>query len=228
MTSKKKQEIDSVQLTIFAEREHFMNNPSKDIRYAQTEEDLLMAFDLLCREKQPQKITVAEISRKTGVTRSTFYNHYRDIPQLIESIENRILNDLRNVLIKLSIGSEHPEKLTRTYFSALCRYVKKSGFLIRQLKTLEGAGFVSRAINVMHEYVQEFTDAESAGTPARIQQQAYLLSFTIGGLFGILHKWASEECNDSPEAVASLLTRLYLNGLSSFISLDSNAPSEAQ
>ena len=139
-----------------------MNNPSKDIRYAQTEEDLLTAFDLLCREKDPAKITVAEISKKTGVTRSTFYNHYQDVLQLIETLENRILNDLRGVLVMLQPGSEQPEKLTRTYFSALCRYVKKSGFLIRQLKTLEGAEFVGRAISLLHEYVREFADAESS------------------------------------------------------------------
>ncbi len=194
-----------------------MNNPSKDIRYAQTEEDLLTAFDLLCREKDPAKITVAEISKKTGVTRSTFYNHYQDMLQLIETLENRILNDLRGVLVMLQPGSEQPEKLTRTYFSALCRYVKKSGFLIRQLKTLEGAEFVGRAMSLLHEYVREFADSEITETPARVQFQSYLLSYTIGGLFGILHKWASEECNDSPEAVASLLTRFYLNGVSSFI-----------
>ena len=194
-----------------------MNNPSKDIRYAQTEEDLLTAFDLLCREKDPAKITVAEISKKTGVTRSTFYNHYQDMLQLIETLENRILNDLRGVLVMLQPGSEQPEKLTRTYFSALCRYVKKSGFLIRQLKTLEGAEFVGRAMSLLHEYVREFADFETTETPARVQFQSYLLSYTIGGLFGILHKWASEECNDSPEAVASLLTRFYLNGVSSFI-----------
>ena len=193
-----------------------MNNPSKDIRYAQTEEDLLTAFDLLCREKDPAKITVAEISKKTGVTRSTFYNHYQDVLQLIETLENRILNDLRGVLVMLQPGSEQPEKLTRTYFSALCRYVKKSGFLIRQLKTLEGAEFVGRAMSLLHEYVREFADSETTETPARVQFQSYLLSYTIGGLFGILHKWASEECNDSPEAVASLLTRFYLNGVSSF------------
>lgn len=193
-----------------------MNNPSKDIRYAQTEEDLLTAFDLLCREKDPAKITVAEISKKTGVTRSTFYNHYQDMLQLIETLEDRILNDLRGVLVMLQPGSEQPEKLTRTYFSALCRYVKKSGFLIRQLKTLEGAEFVGRAMSLLHEYVREFADSETTETPARVQFQSYLLSYTIGGLFGILHKWASEECNDSPEAVASLLTRFYLNGVSSF------------
>ena len=193
-----------------------MNNPSKDIRYAQTEEDLLTAFDLLCREKDPAKITVAEISKKTGVTRSTFYNHYQDMLQLIETLEDRILNDLRGVLVMLQPGSEQPEKLTRTYFSALCRYVKQSGFLIRQLKTLEGAEFVGPAMSLLHEYVREFADSETTETPARVQFQSYLLSYTIGGLFGILHKWASEECNDSPEAVASLLTRFYLNGVSSF------------
>ncbi len=190
---------------------------SKDFRYTQTEKDLLMAFDLLCREKDPLKITVAEISKKTGVTRSTFYNHYQDMPQLIESVEETILNDLRNVLLRLQEGSDRPDKMTRTYFSALCRYIKKSGFLIRELKTLEGAEFVGRAINLLHEYVREFTGTEHAESPAKTQMQAYLLSFTIGGMFGILHKWASEECNDSPEAVALLLSRFYIKNASAFL-----------
>ena len=60
-----------------------MNETSRDIRYRQTEEDLRDAFELLCLKKDPQKITVAEMAERTGVTRSTFYNHYTDMPTLI-------------------------------------------------------------------------------------------------------------------------------------------------
>ncbi len=194
-----------------------MNNQMKDSRYLQTEEDLLMAFELICLEKDPRKITVAEIAKKTGVTRSTFYNHYQDMPQLIESIENRILDDLREVLYMLHVGIEYPEKITRTFFSTLCRYIKKSGYLIRQLKTLEGAEFIRKTIELLHNYVREITKIDDGSSPAQVQLQSYLMSYTIGGLLGILHKWASEDCADSSEAVAFLLSRVYLSGVSALI-----------
>ena len=75
-----------------------MNETSRDIRYRQTEEDLRDAFELLCLKKDPQKITVAEMAERTGVTRSTFYNHYTDMPTLIMKIEDDILDEIFSML----------------------------------------------------------------------------------------------------------------------------------
>lgn len=193
-----------------------MNNDTKDIRYALTEEDLLTAFDLLCREKAPEKLTVAEITRKTGITRSTFYNHYEDMPHLIASVENKILNDVRDMLHLLPAGVDQPEKIIRAFFSSFCRYIRGSHFLIQRLKTLGGEEFLERTVQIFHEYIREAMGLETDLSPARAQMMAYVMSYSFGGLFGTLRKWASEECNDSPEAVASLLARIYFNGVSSF------------
>lgn len=55
-----------------------------------------------------QKITVNSIIEKAGVSRSTFYAHYQDIPALDESIESRIIE-----FINASIVSTSPEELIR-------------------------------------------------------------------------------------------------------------------
>ena len=55
-----------------------------------------------------QKITVNSIIEKAGVSRSTFYAHYQDIPALDESIENRIID-----FINASVTNTSSEELVR-------------------------------------------------------------------------------------------------------------------
>ena len=58
---------------------------STDPRYDRTESDLLDAFKILAGQKALNKISVSEITKLTGVTRSTFYNHYEDMPAFINA-----------------------------------------------------------------------------------------------------------------------------------------------
>ena len=203
-----------------------MNETSRDIRYRQTEEDLRDAFELLCLKKDPQKITVAEMAERTGVTRTTFYNHYTDMPTLIMRIEDDILDEIFSMLDRCREEGMDNRKLVRSFFSALCRYIRKSGYLIRTLSALcryirksgylirtlsrlSSVRFIEKALLRFREYVL-LDMSHIEGSPARQQLVAYMMAGSIGGVVGILHKWTLENCEDSPESVAKLLTDVLL------------------
>lgn len=57
-------------------------------------------FDLIVENNE--KITVNSIIERAGVSRSTFYAHYQDIPQLDESIENRIISFINSLAANVS------------------------------------------------------------------------------------------------------------------------------
>ena len=192
-----------------------MNETSRDIRYRQTEEDLRDAFELLCLKKDPQKITVAEMAERTGVTRSTFYNHYTDMPTLIMKIEDDILDEIFSMLDGCRAEGTDSRKLVRSFFSALCRYIRKSGYLIRTLSRLSSVRFIEKALLRFREYVL-LDMSRMEGSPARQQHGAYMMAGAIGGVVGILHKWTLENCEDSPESVARLLTDVWIGSFSSF------------
>ncbi len=65
---------------------------TSDQRYSDVEDAIIGAFERMTRVKAPEKITVTDIIRTAGIVRSTFYNHYQDIPALLYSYENRTLN----------------------------------------------------------------------------------------------------------------------------------------
>ncbi len=59
-----------------------MQNIIPDERYSVADEAILGAFFKLLKEKKPDRITVSDITKTAGIARSTFYNHYQDIPSL--------------------------------------------------------------------------------------------------------------------------------------------------
>lgn len=49
---------------------------------------------LLSEKKDLNKITVSEIVEKAGINRGTFYNHYKDIKDVLNQIEDEIMDSL--------------------------------------------------------------------------------------------------------------------------------------
>lgn len=191
-----------------------MGKREDDPRYDRTEEDLQEAFQILARRKDLDKITVAEITRLAGVTRSTFYNHYEDMPSLIDAMENRILDEIFTMMRDF-----HPKgsgEISRKFFEALCGYISQNGFLIHILASPQAAPFIEKALSMFHSYVS-FTLAETEQPAAKQQALSYAVSYSIGGVVGVLHKWALEGCRDDPSAAASYLTALFLDGMRPFL-----------
>ena len=61
-------------------------NERKDIM--RTRKAIWAAYLELSKEKSYAEITASDIIKKAGVSRATFYGHYRDIHELREEIEN--------------------------------------------------------------------------------------------------------------------------------------------
>ena len=66
---------------------------NKDYRVRVTKMLIRKEFTQLLKEKPVQSITVRELCERTGINRSTFYNHYQDVYDLLEQIENEMLGE---------------------------------------------------------------------------------------------------------------------------------------
>lgn len=62
---------------------------------AQTKQTLVDAFWKLYREKGIEKITVGEIAATAGYNRSTFYEYFSDVPEMLRQIEDAILEEMQ-------------------------------------------------------------------------------------------------------------------------------------
>ncbi len=178
----------------------------EDSRYERTEEDLKDAFRILAGRKELDKISVSEITKLTGVTRSTFYNHYVDMPAFIDSMEEKILAEIFELMEK--IHKKQGADQNAHYFQALCAYIKENPFLVRILTTPHANIFIEKYLSRLHQYFQMVTK-HSDKTGREQEAFSYALAYSIGGVVGVLHKWAVNDLKDSPEVVASYLARLF-------------------
>ena len=180
-----------------------------DERYSTVEDAIYDAFFVLLKEKELEKITVSDVVKKAGIVRSTFYNHYENVPALMEAAEDRTISDIFQMME--SFRPKNDRDMCRSYFLAICNYTEKNPFVANLLKTPRGDAFFEKAITMFHKYVTELTSA----SPNRRQSKetfSYLIAGVIGTTIGILHKWISEDFKESPDALADILAQIFITG----------------
>ena len=110
-----------------------MQNIIPDERYSVADEAILGAFFKLVKEKKPDRITVSDITKTAGIARSTFYNHYQDVPSLIAAVEDKTIHDVFSMMENFQ--PKNDRDICSSYFLTLCRYTMENPFLSGLLST---------------------------------------------------------------------------------------------
>lgn len=198
-----------------------------DERYHVADEAIYDAFFLILKEKDLEKITVSDVIKRAGIVRSTFYNHYENIPALVTAIEDKTIHDIFTLLEGFHPKNDHD--MCKSYFLTICNYTKTNPFLANLLGSPRGDAFFEKAITMLHLYVtnvmykleesQNGLPLENA-SPARHSKEetSYMIACAIGSTIGILHKWAREKFLVPAETIADILTNAFTTGMLPFIS----------
>ena len=203
-----------VLLTDFRE-ETSMQNIIPDERYSVADEAILGAFFKLVKEKKPDRITVSDITKTAGIARSTFYNHYQDIPSLISAVEDKTIRDVFSMMENFQ--PKNDRDICSSYFLTLCRYTMENPFLSGLLSTPHGNDLFEKMLTMLHHYVTETT---SNSRPAKHTKEevSYVITCAIGSTIGVLHKWSRDNFNLAPEVIADILSEIFLSGMLPFLS----------
>lgn len=198
-----------VLLTDFRE-ETAMQNIIPDERYSVADEAILGAFFKLLKEKKPDRITVSDITKTAGIARSTFYNHYQDIPSLISAVEDKTIHDVFSMMENFQ--PKNDRDICSSYFLTLCRYTMENPFLSGLLSTPHGNDLFEKMLTMLHHYVTETT---SNSRPSRHTKEevSYVITCAIGSTIGVLHKWSRDNFNLAPEVIADILSEIFLSGM---------------
>ena len=181
-----------------------------DERYSTAEDAIIDAFFLLIKEKDLNKITVSDVIHRAGVVRSTFYNHYENVPALVNAAENKTLDDIFRMMESFHPKNDH--EMCKSYFLAICNYTKKNPFLANLLESARGDGFFEKAMHMFHSYVTHVTD-ETHSDSASKEEFSYLIAGAIGNIIGVLHKWTAEDFASPAERIADIMTKMFLGGV---------------
>ena len=179
-------------------------------RYSVADEAILGAFFKLLKEKKPDRITVSDITKTAGIARSTFYNHYQDIPSLISAVEDKTIHDVFSMMENFQ--PKNDRDICSSYFLTLCRYTMENPFLSGLLSTPHGNDLFEKMLTMLHHYVTETTSNSRPDRHTK-EEVSYVITCAIGSTIGVLHKWSRDNFNLAPEVIADILSEVFLSGM---------------
>ncbi len=155
------------------------------------------AFLELMKEKPYTKISVREITEKADINRSTFYLHYQDVYDLLNKIETRITEDIKETIFQIRredyVPGRHP------FHVLVFRELMQHEEIFRILLSKNGdIDFIYKLATTMGEGLyQGWSSYYSGHIPPELEMYVSYVAF---GMMGMLLKnlqldscWPPEE-----------------------------------
>ncbi len=192
-------------------------NPKCERRYLRTEKMLRESLISLLFRNQIQDITVSQLAAHADLNRSTFYLHYTDIYDLLETMENDLFCELRSAVEATWQGHHDANHFFRFLAQAFTILQRNARFCMALIRQKSGTTFFQQLEKLF--YAEGFRTLKSyAPNTTAPQDLQYAVDFAIAGCMGMIQRWFTSSCIQTPEHMAHLALTLLRKGT---ISMDS-------
>ncbi|MGA5759516.1 TetR/AcrR family transcriptional regulator [Nonomuraea bangladeshensis] len=177
-----------------------------DPRVRRTRSALARALIELAEQRDLARISVSDVAGSAGVSRSAFYDHYRDVHELAEDACTAMIDDLIDslpgpALDSADLAREATESLT-AFFGRLAAHAGLYRALLGPQGSARVAGHIrGRVAEVIHD---RLTRADATGWPEHVPHDV-TASFTAGALIGVAVDWLEHGCPRPPATMAAAI-----------------------
>ncbi len=173
---------------------------------AQTKQNLLDAFwELYCKEKI-EKISIREIADKAGYNRSTFYEYFTDVYDVLDQIENSVLPNLKSDAVRKLV--QKPDlHLSLSHFIRI--YSKNKKYYIVLLGENGDPAFQEKVKMVLKSVIQQHL--QISGTDDLTLECT--MEYTASAILGVLTYYYKREAKPKAESIIKLLFDLMDHGV---------------
>ena len=184
-----------------------------DRRSLRSQRALRLALaDELAAGEDIARVSVAALTERAGLTRRTFYSHYKDIPDFVEQIEAGILDEIRTLVHQITAANleslyHNINELEPAPGSVeLLRYLVDNRALVGALLGPGGdPAFIKKLIDLVRD---EVSDRMKTGIfPAALGAFFdYYLAYVVSAEVGVVQRWFESGLAESPETMARIMT----------------------
>ncbi len=180
-------------------------NRENNLRYRETEERIVREFTALLEEKPPERITVAELCRNCGINRSSFYLHFKDVYDMMDTIEEGLARYSGHLF---DISGEEYSLGKR--FRRLLEFVREHRSFYRNYYR---EGREERLFRMVLPDALEKSLGRLAAElgPGGEEEIVYHLEFFRHGFASLVRIWLERDCPESPERMVEILSSQYRN-----------------
>jgi AcrR family transcriptional regulator len=183
--------------------------PPGDRRVRRTQATLQRALTGLVQEQDLSQISIADVADRADVSRSTFYDHYRDVHELAEAACTSMLDDLFGFVLALDTARAHPPETPEDPDPALTafftHFAEHAG-LYRSLLGPAGSArvieHVRRRTTAAAHYSGRLAPADDTPPPEMAGSSDFPhdvpAAFVAGALIGVATDWLQRGCPQTP------------------------------
>lgn len=160
------------------------------------------------------RVTVKAVADTAGVTRRTFYSHFRDIPDLVCQIEDETVSCVRELVSRLAQTNLDELQEAIAHFGPcpgapelLEYFLERRSYLPALLGDGGDPAFTEKLKQATYDVVAgRASDGIAFPLPDAIFD--YYLTFAISAEVGVLLRWMRTGMKESPDAMARVMTAL--------------------
>ncbi len=189
---------------------------------AQTKENLTEAFWQIYCAKRIEKITVKEITAKAGYNRSTFYEYFTDVYDVLEQIETSLLPGQED-LPPLSLTNISTTSLPIDMFIKM--YEKNRKYYIVLLGDNGDSSFQSKIKRSVKEMLKKRLVVQGIADNYELD---FTLEFMLSAMIGVLSYWFRLDTIPPRDKLIKLMYELMDNGVIHKLIAEDSGPHRAQ
>lgn len=185
-----------------------------DRRARRTKNKLNEALITLMKTKDINQITVKELAELADINRKTFYLHYKDIFDMLDSIKNELLEDFTQVISlhnRMENNPNQPYLLMKDTFDFIDRNTEILSILIGT-EINSDLNFINKMKDVMKNHCIHVWDKLYPN--ANKNSYDYLYSATFYGYIGLAQTWINLNKEDTTEYMAKITSQMILKAFS--------------
>lgn len=196
-----------------------------DRRKLRTKKMLRKAIIELIQEKGLKNVTVSDLTARADINRGTFYLHYRDVDDMLEQFQSVLLSELKENAKKIDIKHviQHVYQQQGQAYPAFISIIEKFAEHADLIKVIIGPqgdpSFTSDWKQFVKERILEKLSESQPDRDKMLVPPEYLATFIASAHTGIIQHWIETGLKESPEEIASIITRIAVQGPISTIGL---------
>ena len=173
----------------------------------------------MMREKPFEKITITDIVRTADINRGTFYAHFRDIGEVLDSVKELAMSELHEAFGELTpdliIANPHP------LFEALSALIAKDKEYYRLMLSVEDFrnSMIESRFRIMNYLLESTAMQHYVSAPKMKAQIKGTFDFLISGVMHIYIDVLNETLPLTLEDLPDLLTRMIGSAVRDFVEL---------
>ena len=170
----------------------------------QTKENFVDAFWQLYCEKELRKITVKDITNRAGYNRSTFYQYFTDVGDLLNQFEESLIG-----YVVENLEKDLHLDLWRDTVSNIAKVYESKGAYLGKLLGEDGdpmfVGKVKAAIRPMVVGKFNITNIDS--------RKELVFEFALAGILAVVTAWNNQEKPIPAKEMVSLIQAMLMKGV---------------